>query len=167
MLSVMQISSACKSAALGLLKNVSSENDPICEKIFSRAANCPINDVTWPNQWCHMTAQGQASPVDKGWYQLTAVLNFGVLKRIQTPLSLFNFILGFWRRWNLYNPLVRQQSLSLSPSLNPCLSSGNHSQRLFQKSIEGFECKINGQALGAALVQLGLVGQQAQTQGIS
>ena len=60
----------------------------------------PINDVTgtWPNQWCHMTAQGQASPVDKGWYQLTAVLNFGVLKRIQTSLSLFNFILGFWRR---------------------------------------------------------------------
>ena len=40
---------------------------------------------------------------------------------------------------------------SLIPSLSPCLSSGNHSRRLFQKTIEGFDCKINGQALGAAL----------------
>ena len=31
-----------------------------------------------------------------------------------------------------------------------CRSSGNHSRRLFQKTIEGFDCKINGQALGAA-----------------
>ena len=33
--------------------------------------------------------------VDKDWYQLTAVLNFGVLKRIWNPHSLLNFILGF------------------------------------------------------------------------
>ena len=41
----------------------------------------------------------------EGWYRLTAVLlNSGILKRIQTPYSLLNFILGFWRRQYLYNP---------------------------------------------------------------
>ena len=44
------------------------------------------------------------------------------------------------------NPLVRLQSSSLSPSLTPCLSSGNHSQRLFQKTIERFDCKIKRRA---------------------
>ena len=38
------------------------------------------------------------SPVDEGWNALFAVLNFGVLKRIQTPHSLMNFILGFRSR---------------------------------------------------------------------
>ena len=38
------------------------------------------------------------SLVDEVWNTLTAVLNFGVLKRIQTPHSLFNFILGFQSR---------------------------------------------------------------------
>ena len=37
----------------------------------------------------------RVSPVDEVWNTLTAVLNFGVLKRIQTPRSLLNFILGF------------------------------------------------------------------------
>ena len=40
----------------------------------------------------------KSSPVDEVWNTLTAVLNFGVLKRIQTPHSLLNFILGFWSR---------------------------------------------------------------------
>ena len=38
------------------------------------------------------------SPVDEVWNILFAVLNFGVLKRIQTPHSLLNFILGFQSR---------------------------------------------------------------------
>ena len=72
------------------------------------------------------------------------------IKRVQTQHTLFRvseLIL-------LYNSLVRRQSSSLSPSsnLNPCLSSGNSSWRLFQKSqektIEGFDCKINGRARG-------------------
>ena len=66
------------------------------------------------------------SLVDKCWYQLTTVLNFGVPKRIQVADS------------------------SLSPSLSPCRSSGNHPWRLFQKTIK-FDCKINGQALGQRL----------------
>ena len=37
----------------------------------------------------------------------------------------------------------------MSPSSSPCLSSGNHSQRLFKKIIEDFDYKINGRALGA------------------
>ena len=40
------------------------------------------------------------------------------------------------------NLLVRRQISSLIPSVSPYLSSGNHSQRLFQKTIEGFDCKI-------------------------
>ena len=48
------------------------------------------------------------------------------------------------------------------------VSSGNLSEGLFQKVIEGLESKINGQALGAALL-LCLHGsdEQAQTQGVS
>ena len=40
----------------------------------------------------------EASPVEEVWNTLTAVLNFGVLKRIQTPHSLLNFIVGFRSR---------------------------------------------------------------------
>ena len=40
----------------------------------------------------------QASPGDEVWKSYLAVLNFGVLKRIQTPHSLLNFILGFQSR---------------------------------------------------------------------
>ena len=60
------------------------------------------------------------SLVDEGWQRRTAVINFGVLKRIQTPHSLLNFIVGFWGRQNLHNPLARLQSSSLSPSSSPC-----------------------------------------------
>ena len=45
----------------------------------------------------------------------------------------------------------RWQRSSLSPSLRPSQSSGNHSRRLFQKTIEGLEGKINDRALGATL----------------
>ena len=52
-------------------------------------------------------------------------------------------ILGLQSRWNLYNTMIRQQSSSLSSSLSPCRSSGNYFRTLFQKTIEGFDCKIN------------------------
>ena len=55
--------------------------------------------------------------------------------------------------------------LSSSSSSSPCLTSGNHSRRLFQRTIEGFDCKINGQALGAALQHS--LGVRAGTQGVS
>ena len=49
-----------------------------------------------------------------------------------------------------------------------CRSSGDHSRRLFEKTIEEFDCKINGQALGAALLHsLGGSDGRAQTQGVS
>ena len=38
------------------------------------------------------------SLVSEGWYQLTSVLSFGVLKRIRIPYSLLNSILGFLSR---------------------------------------------------------------------
>ena len=44
------------------------------------------------------------------------------------------------------------RELSLSPTSSPFRSFGNDTQRLFQKTIEGFDCKINGQALGAVLL---------------
>ena len=43
-------------------------------------------------------SQAHNSPVDEGWNTLTAVFIFSVLKRIQTPHSLFIFILGFLSR---------------------------------------------------------------------
>ena len=42
--------------------------------------------------------QVSLSLVDEVWNTLTAVLDFGVLKRIQAPHSLLNFILGFRSR---------------------------------------------------------------------
>ena len=42
-------------------------------------------------------------------------------------------VLGFESRKDLCKQLVRLQSSSLSPSLSQCLSSGNHSLRLFQR----------------------------------
>ena len=64
--------------------------------------------------------------------------------------------------------MARLQSLSLSPSSSPCRSVGNHSQRLFQKTIECFDCKINGQALWAVLLHsFGEMDRQNQPQGIS
>ena len=53
-------------------------------------------------------------------------------------------------------------------ALSLCRSSGNHAPRLFQKTIEGFECKINDWALGIVLWHsLGRSDGQAQTQGVS
>ena len=59
----------------------------------------------------------------------------------------------------------REQSSSLGPSLSPCWSSGNHSHRLSQKAIEGFDSKINGWA--ALRHSLGRLQLQAQTQSVS
>ena len=42
--------------------------------------------------------------------------------------------------------------LSLNPSSSPCLSSDNHFLRLFEKTVEGLNCKINNPALGAVLL---------------
>ena len=44
----------------------------------------------------------------------------------------------------------------MSPSYSPCWSSGNHSQRLFQIAIRGFDCKVNG--WGRAQAQPGWLG---------
>ena len=84
------------------------------------------------------------------------------------------FIQGFLGRYRLnhttfYNSLVRQQNSSLNPSWVPHVS-GHHSQRLFhpEKTIESFDCKVNGWALGAVLRHsLGLLEGQAPTQGVS
>ena len=58
-------------------------------------------------------------------------------------------------------PIGPAQSSSLSPSSSPCRSSGNHSRRLFQKSIEGFDCKINAKLLGprSGTAWVGLTGE--------
>ena len=71
------------------------------------------------------------------------------INRIQTA----QFVQGFWSRYNL---LVRLQSSSLSPSLSPWLSFGNHSWRAVKAIPEDnhsdrFDCKINGNALGAEI----------------
>ena len=39
----------------------------------------------------------------------------------------------------------------MSPSLRPCRSSGNHYRKIFQNlnTFKGFDCKVNGKALGS------------------
>ena len=66
---------------------------------------------------------------------------------------------GFSEQIKPLQPIGKGQSSSLKPEA--CRSCGHYSQRLFQKTIKGFECKINGQALWATL------DGQAQTQGVS
>ena len=70
-------------------------------------------------------------------------------------------------RIKLHNPLVRRQGSSLSPSSSPCWSSGNHSRRLYQKTNEGFDWKINlemAELLGAlsCTAWAGLTGEHKQ-----
>ena len=60
--------------------------------------------------------------------------------------------MGFQSRSNLYNPLVRLQSLSLSPKFEPLQVMWPS----LQEKVEGLDCKINGQAHGAALQGLRL-----------
>ena len=96
----------------------------------------------------------------------TTVLNFGIFNGTKTnanfrsPHSLFTVFRDFGAYKsslsNLYNSLFRLQSSSLSPSSSEssiCRLSGNHFRRLswFQKTINGFDCKVNGRALGAEL----------------
>ena len=65
-------------------------------------------------------------------------------------------------------PIGQAAEFKFESNSSPCRSSGNHSQRLFQKTIQGFDFKINGQALGAAFQHsFGWSGWRAQTQGVS
>ena len=77
-------------------------------------------------------------------------------------LNFAQFIQDFLSKKNLY------ESSNLSPSLSTCRLFGNHSLWQFQKTIEGFDCKINGLALGAALLH-SQTGEhcRAQRQGVS
>ena len=87
---------------------------------------------------------------DKGWKQLTACLNSAIFNRPKKNLNLFRDFGAdkiFTTCWSLSDCRVQV----LSPGLSPFLSSGIHSIRLFQKIIKGFDCKINGQALGGML----------------
>ena len=79
----------------------------------------------------------------------SSILKFNEPKKISNSTWI---ILEFCSRLKLYNLLVTRQSSSLSPSLSPCRPYGNHSAKLFQETIKGFDCKINGSAFGAALL---------------
>ena len=100
--------------------------------------------------------------------------------RVGKPSHLSS-ILAFWKEfklntvcwtlfWGFWADTPQQpigQAAEWAPA-DQCRSSGNHSRRLFEKTIEGFDCKINGQALGSALRHsLGGSNGQAQTQGVS
>ena len=97
--------------------------------------------------------------------QITAVLNFGIFNGPKKNSNSTHFIQGLRKRNLFFNPLVRRQSSHLSPSSSTCRSSGNHLQRLFKKTIEGLDCKINGLALWAALQQAwaGRTGEHTHT----
>ena len=75
------------------------------------------------------------------------------------------------------NLLIRRQSSSLSPSLAPadqCCLSGNHSKRLFKKTIKGIYCKKSMAKLlgswGCSPAQVGRFGRASTNtawQGVS
>ena len=72
-------------------------------------------------------------------------------KRIQTLQSLFRGF-GAERTFTLFTPRWSGSIVQVwVQDLAPLLSSGYHLERLFQKTIKGFDCKINGQALEAIL----------------
>ena len=75
-----------------------------------------------------------------------------------------------WKDFKLhtvYSQILVQLQWQTS-SQSSCLSSGTHSQKFSQKTIKGFDCKINGLAYGAVLLHsLGGSDWQAQRQGIS
>ena len=89
------------------------------------------------------------------WFSLASSLE---LERIQTPSSLF---CGFREDkniatiWSGHRFQIWVQIWALAQRLLSVLwcSSDHTSFRLFQKAVNCFECKINGQALDAALGQ--------------
>ena len=60
---------------------------------------------------------------------------------------------------------IGQVWVQVQAPADQCRSSDNHSRRLFEKTIEGFDCKINGQAFGAAPAQVGRVGRASTNTG--
>ena len=84
-------------------------------------------------------------------------LHFGVSEQIK-PLQPIGQAAEF-KFESKFEPLpVIWQSLRrlFQMAIEGYMSSGYHSRRQFQRTIENFDCKINGQALGA---QLGRVGR--------
>ena len=95
---------------------------------------------------------------DEVWSWLTTVLSYCVFnwpkKKGQTPHRLFWDFREDKTSIQLIGQPGRLQSSSLSPTSSPFLSFCNHSRRpgLFHRTIEGFDCKVNCQALGVAPV---------------
>ena len=86
---------------------------------------------------------------DTGYF---AHLNLALSTDLKKNSRFTQFILGCLSRQNFYNSKDRLMGSNLSPSLSPCLSSGNHSLVLFQEVIKGFDCKINGRFHGVKLL---------------
>ena len=113
------------------------------------------------------------SPVDEGWNTLTAVLSsiLAFSKEFKLHTVYWTLFWGFWAdkttttHWSGGRAQVWVQ---VRAPADQSRSSGNHSRRLVEKTIEGFDYNINGQTLGAAL-RHGWRGSdgQAKTQGVS
>ena len=92
-----------------------------------------------------------AAPNDEGWYLLTTVLIFSVLKWIQNPHSWF-WDFGADKTSTTHNLLVRQQSSSLSPSLSPCTGPAAHlaitPEGYSRRQSNVFTAKSNAELLG-------------------
>ena len=115
-----------------------------------------------------------------GWNWLTAVLILGVFNGPKKYSNYTQFIQGFKRSPNLYNSLsagrvhvwVQVQApachLTITPQGYDCFLEFNCLLEWFQKTIEGIDCKINGQAYGAVLTAqacFGRVGQASTNTG--
>ena len=136
----------------------------MCNPLMSNKAHSTCRSTVFHSVWC-MT-DGIDSP-------LASILAFSTdLKGIRTPHSLFRDFGAhkkFTTRWSGGRFQVWVQ---VRAPASGCLSSDNHSRRLYQKAIEDFDCKINGRAFGAALrhslgrVQPAELDRQAQAQGV-
>ena len=114
------------------------------------------------------------SLVYEGWYWLTTGLISAFstdLKGIRTPHSLFRDLRAHKKFTTRCSGGRFQVWVQVRAPASGCLSSDNHSRRLYPKT-KGFDCKINGRAFGAALrhslgrVQPAGLDGQAQAQGV-
>ena len=119
--------------------------------------------ISWPLQALHQVSSGQSFKRSNGHRGLiqcgawalesySAWLKFGISNGLKKKFKLHtvygNFMLWFWRLLNLYNLLVRWQSLSLNPSLSPCLSSGNLSKGSSRRKSKAERAKSTTKLFG-------------------
>ena len=93
-------------------------------------------------------------PRDEGWKPLSAA---SAVQSVQALISASSMDPKDFKLHTVYSGSFEQKKTFITRwsgsrvQICLCRASGNHSRKLFQKTIEGFGCKINGRVLRAAL----------------